>query len=177
MAILSIMLNPLFVLGFFSLGMVTTLHFLSIIQQKVGFILGSDKKAISPVLAVLLMVAIVVAASLITYSWVGSYIVSTTGRAGHAIQIQSVDWTKNKKNLTEVTVYIQNVGEGTVTFTDAYVDGEKIKEKGFGTISEGETATVILKCHKAYSNGQKIHIKIVSEIGIFAEGTYLVEGI
>ena len=82
------------------------------------------------------MVALAVAASLITYSWVGSYIVSTTGRAGHAIQIQSVDWTKNKKNLTEVTVYIQNVGEGTITFTDAYVDGEKIKEKGFGTINE-----------------------------------------
>ena len=137
----------------------------------------SDKKAISPVLAVLLMVALAVIAALITYSWVGSYIVSTTGRAGHAIQIQSIDWTKTNPNLTEVTVYIQNVGMGSVTFTDAYVDGEKIKEKGFGTISEGETATVILKCHKAFSNGQKIHIKIVSEIGIFAEGTYLVEGI
>jgi flagellin-like protein len=137
----------------------------------------ANKKAISPVLAVLLMVALAVIAALITYSWIGSYIVSTTGRAGHAIQIQSIDWTKTNPNLTEVTVYIQNVGEGSVTFTDAYVDGEKIKEKGFGTINEGETATVILKVHKAFSNGEKIRIKIVCEIGIFAEGTYLVEGI
>ena len=54
---------------------------------------------------------------------------------------------------------------------------KQAKEKGFGTINEGETATVILKVHKAFSNGEKIRIKIVCEIGIFAEGTYLVEGI
>ena len=123
------------------------------------------------------MIAIAVAAALVTYTWVITYLESTTGRAGHAIQIQSVDWTKINLLLTEVTVYVQNVGDGTIILTDAYVDGEKVHERGFGTITEGQTAAALLKIHKEIVDGQKVHIKIVSEIGIFAEGTYIVEGV
>ena len=47
-------------------------------------------KAVSTVLATLLMIAVAVAASLVAYAWVMGYIGGTTGKVGKAIQIQSV---------------------------------------------------------------------------------------
>ena len=47
-------------------------------------------KAISPVLSVLMMIAVAVAASLVTYAWVMGYLSFTTDKVGKAIQIQSI---------------------------------------------------------------------------------------
>ena len=73
-------------------------------------------KAISPVISVLLMIAIAVAASLVAYAWVMGYMDFTTTKVGKAIQIQSVSGTTN-------TVYVQNVGDSDVVLTDLYVNG------------------------------------------------------
>jgi len=75
-----------------------------------------DKKAVSPVIAVLLMVAIAVVAALITYSWVTGFVTTTTTKAGHAIQIQGVDKGND-------IVYVQNVGEGSVVVSGVLVNG------------------------------------------------------
>ena len=57
-----------------------------------------NTKAISPVIATLLMIAIAVVASLVTYAWVMGYMNFTTEKTGKAIQIQSVSlkqrWAK-----------------------------------------------------------------------------------
>ncbi len=47
-------------------------------------------RAISPVIATLLMIAIAVVASLVTYAWVMGYMNFPTEKTGKAIQIQSV---------------------------------------------------------------------------------------
>ena len=49
-----------------------------------------NTRAISPVIATLLMIAIAVVASLVTYAWVMGYMSFTTNKTGLAIQIQSV---------------------------------------------------------------------------------------
>ena len=66
-------------------------------------------KAISPVIATLLMIAIAVVASLVVYAWVTGYIGGTTSTAGKAIQIQSFASQGGK-----LVVYVQNVGQGDV---------------------------------------------------------------
>ena len=71
-------------------------------------------KGISPVISVLLMIAIAVAASLVAYAWVMGYMDFTTTKVGKAIQIQSVSTND---------VYVQNIGDSPVTITDVYVDG------------------------------------------------------
>jgi flagellin-like protein len=126
-----------------------------------------NKKAISPVLAVLLMIAVAVAAALITYAWVMTYLSSTTSRAGHAIQIQSVAFTG-----TTATVYTQNVGDGTVILTDAYVDGllDAAATKTPATLPEGITSTVVM--NGAFSSGNDYKLKVVCEDGTFTEGSY-----
>jgi archaeal type IV pilus assembly protein PilA len=77
-----------------------------------------DVRAISPVIATLLMIAIAVVASLVAYAWVMGYMGFTTDKTGKAIAIQSVDGPSK-------TIYVQNVGNGIVTLKDmcVYVDG------------------------------------------------------
>ena len=48
-------------------------------------------KAISPILAVLMMIVVAVAAGLVTYAWVMGYLSFTTDKAGRGIQIQSLN--------------------------------------------------------------------------------------
>ena len=130
-----------------------------------------NEKAISPVLAVLLMIAVAVAAALITYAWVMTYLSSTTSRAGHAIQIQSVDWI----SATEVHVYVQNVGDGTIELTNAYIDGA-LNDIVDALIPEGETETVIIiDLGYTFEASDDVYIKVVCEDGTFTEGKYTVE--
>lgn len=133
-----------------------------------------NEKAISPVLSVLLMIAVSVSAGLVGYSWVMTYHATTTVRAGHAIKIQSVDW----KNYQKVYVYVQHVGDGTVTLTDAFIDGVQIETGIDQIVTEGQTFELLVcKGNLSFTNGDRVHIKIICEDGIFTEGTYTVEGI
>jgi flagellin-like protein len=84
--------------------------------------LRKNVKAISPVLSTLLMIAVAVAASLVTYAWVMGYLNFTTSKVGKSILIQSV--AKNTNN--DLMVYVQNVGDGTIKFnpqSSLYING------------------------------------------------------
>jgi len=129
-------------------------------------------KAVSPILAVLLMIAIAVIAAIVAYFWLMGYIRFQTSKTGKAIQIQSVAHTG-----TYLLVYTQNVGQGTVRFVPSeclYLDG--ILQSGAGidldTLKEGETATV--DAEFPITLGQRIKIKVVTEEGVFAEGTFTI---
>ena len=58
------------------------------------------RRAISPVLSVLLMIVVAVAGALVTYAWSMGYLDLTTARAGRAIQIQSVALDTSRQFLT-----------------------------------------------------------------------------
>lgn len=118
-------------------------------------------KAISPVISVLLMIAIAVAASLVAYAWVMGYMDFTTTKVGKAIQIQSV-------SLDENTVYVQNVGDSNVTLTDLYVNGV-FDTTGMTTLLEpGNTAS--LPAITGFTEPQ-VTVKVVASDGISAEYT------
>ena len=50
-------------------------------------------KAISPIISVLLMIAIAVVASLVVYAWVMGYIGYQTSKTGDSVVIQSITFT------------------------------------------------------------------------------------
>ena len=127
-------------------------------------------KAISPVLAVLMMIAVAIAGSLITYAWVTGYISFTTDKAGQAIMIQSMAYDNDTENLY---VYVQNVGEGAVEL-DAqsclYInDGLQpcTVDLADGVIPEKDTATLTVPY--TVSIGQKITAKVTTKLGTFTE--------
>src|SRR4030067_2183418 len=81
--------------------------------------LRKNVKAISPVLSVLMMIAVAVAASLVTYAWVMGYLGFATNKVGKAIQIQSI--ARDGSGL--MTVYVQNVGDSDVSLSSVFVNG------------------------------------------------------
>lgn len=117
-----------------------------------------DAKAVSPLIATLLLIAIAVAASVITYSWVMSMIGSQSTQAQTQIRIEVIAWGtttvggNNKFNAT-----IRNTGSVAAT-----LEAVSIKENVAGstttiaslptasriTINVGETATYTFKASK-----------------------------
>ena len=124
-------------------------------------------KAISPVISVLLMIAIAVASSLVAYAWVSGYMDFTTTKVGKSIQIQSV---------SPNAVYVQNIGDSDIEITDLYVDGTlelwtSISVEGTSgqtMVAPGETAAISLSTTLPRS-GNQVTIKIVTSDGISAE--------
>ena len=123
-------------------------------------------KAISPVISVLLMIAIAVAASLVAYAWVSGYMDFTTTKVGKSIQIQSVATN---------AVYVQNIGDSDVEIADLYVDGTleswysiSVETVSTQTVGQGETATILLNSPLPRT-GNQATIKIVTSDGISAE--------
>ena len=106
-------------------------------------------RAISPVLAVLMMIAVTIAGSLVVYAWVMGYIGLSTERSGQAIMIQSI---ANDVTDTDLVVFVQNIGEGVVQLEEPaclYINGElvtctitgvTVSDDGIATLNKGETA-------------------------------------
>jgi flagellin-like protein len=133
-------------------------------------------KAISPIISVLLMIAIAVVASLVVYAWVMGYIGGTTNKTGMAINIPSFATDQATGNLI---VYVQNVGQGAVQLNPAgavYVNNNLVTintwngntASGLITIAQGQTVALVV--NYPY-NGTQVAIKVVTTGGAFMQIT------
>jgi FlaG/FlaF family flagellin (archaellin) len=121
-------------------------------------------KAVSPVISVLLMIVVAVAASLVTYAWVMGYLGFTTAKAGKAIQIQSVS--------ANGIVYVQNVGDAHVTLADIYVNGTiPTLALDWTTTSLDPSDTANCTLSSGFGNGDRVTVKVTTTDGTFIEMT------
>jgi len=135
--------------------------------------LRRDKKGVSDVIAVLLMIAIAVAASLIAYAWVMGYLGGVTGKAGNAITVQS--YADSGANLN---IWVQNVGQNTVTIDSLYVNGV-LQSTGLGiTLPQGNTTATPLSApwNAAWNAPATVKIQVVCTDGTTGEATGTVPG-
>jgi flagellin-like protein len=135
-----------------------------------------NTRAISPVIATLLMIAIAVVASLVTYAWVMGYMSFTQEKTGRAIQIQSV---------TATDIYVQNVGDSAITFADlnaVFVDGEAVGytvkyddvvPSTATSLPKGETAIITLDTDLA-PDTTAYTIKVTTLDGTFSQVTKII---
>jgi len=120
-----------------------------------------SKKAISPILATLLLIVIAVAAIVVTYAWIMTYMGSTTGQAGVLLSKDAVSWPAN----TTIIVYVRNTGT-----EDAVIDAVYI----------GISTTNLIKQTPNYepssglvtANGGTIKINITYSDGWITKTTY-----
>jgi len=80
------------------------------------------RRGISPVIAVLLLIVIAVAAAILTYVWITGYIgtlqtQSTGQQLQERIRIEAIDGAGGRR----LTIYVRNVGETAVTISAAYL--------------------------------------------------------
>jgi flagellin-like protein len=130
-------------------------------------------KAISPVISVLLMIAIAVVASLVAYAWVMGYIGFQTAKTGQAIQIQS--YAPNTGNNQLMKIYVQNVGQGIEKVDSVYINDKlvTITSPTDLTVGIGQTLelTVDLGAGNSWNTGQQVKIKVVTTGGTFSQVT------
>jgi flagellin-like protein len=126
-------------------------------------------KAISPVISVLLMIAIAVVASLVAYAWVMGFIGNKTDQAGKAIQIQSL-----ADDNGVLAIYVQNVGDSQVQFNDpcVYINGTAPDTQTpnlTGSILPG--TTVKFTTDLSVPAGTTVTVKVNSADGTFSQVT------
>jgi len=106
--------------------------------------LSRSRKAISPVIATLLLILVAVASGLVLYSYVMGYLGSMT-KGGSSMQgLLSLD--SSTADTSSITAYVRNVGSVSVNITSAYLDGavQSIDSPGYVVISTGNVGTVTL---------------------------------
>ena len=123
-------------------------------------------KAVSPVLAALMTIAIAITVSLIAFSWIMGYLGGTTQKTEKAIFIQGTAINTIENSLT---IYIQNTGKGTVIIDSIYINDYLIKNKLDIQLTEGKTATIPIN-HPITSN-QQLTIKITTTEGTSTQTT------
>ena len=77
-----------------------------------------SKKAISPILATLLLVVIAVAAIVVTYAWIMTYMGHVTGQAGVLLYESNVRFYSNG---TQIDIAVGNSGTSDATIIQLYV--------------------------------------------------------
>lgn len=87
-----------------------------------------SNKGISPILATLLLIVIAVAAIIVTYAWVMTYVGTQTATAGALVNVENVRWYGRLNNGTLSTpaqnrtdISVRNIGTSTVKIVRIYM--------------------------------------------------------
>ena len=82
-----------------------------------------NREAVSPVLAVLLLIAIAVGAAVVTYAWVMGFVGTQTQQSGAVLVVDRVAWngtTLDASHEANATITIRNTGTGPATIVAIY---------------------------------------------------------
>jgi flagellin-like protein len=137
----------------------------------------NSKKAISPILATLLLIVIAVAAIVVTYAWITTYMGSATSQAGVRLYQENVrfDTTTTEITLgnsgTENTQIVRLwLGDSSGNMTDVTAKTDIGSGK---TLNAGGIATITLNwpndIDSAWTKGATYYFRIVPNQGQFYE--------
>lgn len=124
----------------------------------------ANKKGLHPLPFIVLLIIAFIAIGCIAYIYL-----NVEQRAGHAIQIQNVNFEE-----TKTTIYVQNTGKGAVTLSSLHIDDEEFTlSKENCTISSEDTTTLeetkTAKITVFEQYQKRINIKIVCKDGTSIE--------
>jgi len=128
-----------------------------------------NRKAISPVIATLLMIAIAVAASILVYVWSMGLVGSLQGTGGQQTREQLIMEAYDATDLASPyawTLHIRNVGPTTSTIAAVYVEGQPTTLSGTTSFSPGASGTLTITFSTPTpASGAAYTIKVVTVSG------------
>jgi len=137
-----------------------------------------NAKALSPVVASIILIAVTVAVSVVVAAWMGGM---TIGLMGNAEQVSITNAAY--VNTTSVAVNVQNTGAATVTISSATIDGSPVAYSGIsstGTVSnaiaKGTTSVFTLQASSAFTSTAQYTIKLQTAKGNTITYTYTYTG-
>lgn len=129
-----------------------------------------SKKAISPILATLLLIVIAVAAIVVTYAWVMTYMSTTTTRAGEELVSENIRF----HDSTNVTITLRSTGtsnskvvaiyEGTSSTNLMPLTSGKVSPSLPKIISAGSSQDFNLNI-SSWTSGTRYYFKVVTDSG------------
>jgi len=121
-----------------------------------------DNKALSPVIASIILIAVVIAVSIAATTWMGS--ISFSFMEVDEFRVTSHSWASD---TSHINLTINNFGTTTITISEVKVNGVTASDTSFvlgdSTLEGGETA--ILKVTQSFSPSKKYEFKIITESG------------
>jgi len=93
--------------------------------------LFKSKKALSPVVAAIILIAVTVAVSIAVAAWMGAL---TFGFMGGAEELNILSVTYDEDN-SQVSIKVTNSGSGTVTISDIQIDSTSYTDYTNATVS------------------------------------------
>ncbi len=128
-----------------------------------------SRRAVSPVIATLLMIAIAVAASVIVYVWSIGLLGGLMGGGGSQVRQQLIMEAYNWTNATSLAFTLRNVGSASATVSSVYLAGTLVSPTSLSqpmAIGATWTATYTVS---GYTAGAAYTLKVVSSSGgVFA---------
>ena len=116
-----------------------------------------SKKALSPVVASIILIAVTVAVSIAVAAWMGALTIGFMGT--EEVRITNVEFLDS----TQAQVTAKNTGSIDVTLTEAYVGNNAVTASGLTVITPGQEIDVIVD--GTYVSGTSYQFKLVSSKG------------
>jgi len=144
---------------------------------------STKKRAVSPIIASLLLIAIAVAAGIIVYVYVNSLAGNLTGSGGaqvsSIVQMQSYDFSGRgvAGNPQTVVLALVNSGGSSVTISSVYFDGTAYTQYGVGTswyVGAGTIpCTGVSPCDVTITATQWLSVPITNAISFKATASHV----
>jgi archaeal type IV pilus assembly protein PilA len=123
-----------------------------------------NSKALSPVVASIILIAVTVAVSVVVAAWMGGMTIGLMGNA-EQVSVSNAVFTSN----TVATLTVRNTGGATVTLDSATVDGASAVLAGptNNAIAKGgaEDFTVTLSGTATFAPGAQYEIRLITAKG------------
>jgi flagellin-like protein len=116
-----------------------------------------SKKALSPVVASIILIAVTVAVSIAVAAWMGALTIGFMGT--EEVRITNVEFLSD----TQAQVTAKNTGSIDVTLTEAYVGNNAATASNLTVITPGQEIDVIVDGQ--YVSGTSYQFKLVSSKG------------
>ena len=141
-----------------------------------------SKKGISPILATLLLIVIAVAAIVVTYAWVMTFMGAQTVSGGILLDVENVSWNST---ASTTSIVVKNIGTSDAKIVRLYIGTtvtNLIEVTANSDLSTGkqlpieQTVTVVLSWPNAlgssWTSGRMYYFKIAPETGTPKEFTW-----
>jgi flagellin-like protein len=124
-------------------------------------------KAVSPVIATLLLIAIAVAAGIILYVFVSGFTGSLTQTGGQQVAEQLSMEAYNFKDLEAPVIFVRNTGTVNVKIDKVYFDGEQIASPTItdDELDVNEVTDITFTLTSPATRGSSHLIKVVTSTG------------
>jgi len=130
-----------------------------------------SKRGISPILATLLLVVIAVAAIVVTYAWVMTYMGGATSQAGVLLHKDAIQW--NSTSPRSLVIYVRNTGTSDAEIDKVYIGTSSVNlmpqtftsDVGAPHRVAKEGGVIALTITYNWTNGTTYYFKIVPKVG------------